>query len=222
MRAHQAGRPHCRRSASRTQQASRQQRTVQEQRTSHRDPNRNGNSDDAAADYGVRARRESRSQHQLHSGGALPMHNMHAFSVVVTRHSMVVLVEASRARCRSQHHPGRPFTPLAAPRVGPTAACLGAARTPPAPSTAHPLAGVELLGRVVDKERGRTQEIRVCMRRTAGSPRQHVHTEEKPRGVSFRFLTVIFERVGLLPAARSHSAGGNRAPSLPGLVRTSS
>jgi len=101
MRAHQAGRPHCRRSASRTQQASRQQRTVQEQRTSHRDPNRNGNSDDAAADYGVRARRESRSQHQLHSGGALPMHNMHAFSVVVTRHSMVVLVETSRARCRS-------------------------------------------------------------------------------------------------------------------------
>ena len=183
MRAHQAGRPHCRRSASRTQQASRQQRTVQEQRTSHRDPNRNGNSDDAAADYGVRARRESRSQHQLHSGGALPMHNMHAFSVVVTRHSMVVLVETSRARCRSQHHPGRPFTPVAAPCVGPTAACLGAARTPPAPAAVSPLAGVELLGRVVDKVSPHPREVRVCMHRTAGSPRQHVRAEETDLGL---------------------------------------
>ncbi len=111
---------------------------------------------------------------------------------------MVVLVETSRARCRSEHHPGRPFTPVAAPRVGPTAACLGAARTPPAPSTAPPLAGVELLGRVVDKEKGRTQ----------GDPGLHAPDRrlappacsggEAPGGL-IEVPAVYFERVGLFP-----------------------
>jgi len=169
MRAHQAGRPHCRRSASRTQQASRQQRTVQEQRTSHRDPNRNGNSDDAAADYGVRARRESRSQHQLHSGGALPMHNMHAFSVVVTRHSIVVLVETSRARCRSDTprapvHPSgcttcRPYRRLS--RCCTYTACTCGCTPSRRGGGARP--------RCRQGERPHPREVRVCMHRTARS-----------------------------------------------------
>ncbi len=47
-------------------------------------------------------RHENRSRHQLHSGHVHCLCiNMQAFSVVVPRHSMVVLVETSRARCRS-------------------------------------------------------------------------------------------------------------------------
>ncbi len=78
-----------------------------------------------------------------------------------------------------------------------------------------------MLGRVVDKVSPHPREVRVCMHRTAGSPRQHVRAEETDLGL-IEVPAAYFERVVLLPAARSHSAGGNRAPSLPGPVRTSS
>ena len=163
---------------------------------------------------------DARSQRRLHSGHVHCLCiTMHAFSVEAARQSVVVLVGTSRACCRSQHHPGRLFAPVPTPRVGPTARSLGFAPTSPAPPAASPLAGVELLGRVVEKVRlhlGRSGSA--C---TGPLARQHVRAEETPRG-RIEVPAAYFERVCLLPAARSHSAGGNRAPSLPGLVRTSS
>ena len=61
-------------------------------------------------------RRENRSRHQLHSGHVHCLCiNMQAFLVVVARHSMVVLVETSRARCPSDT-PTAPVHPVATPR----------------------------------------------------------------------------------------------------------
>ena len=66
---------------------------------------------------------------------------------------------------------------------------------------------MELLGRVVDKVKPHPREIRVCMHRTAGSPRQHVRTEEKPRGVLSRSRLRTSSGWASSPAARSHSEG---------------
>ena len=132
-------------------------------------------------------RHENRSRHQLHSGHVHCLCiNMQAFLVVVARHSMVVLVETSRARCPSDT-PRAPVHPTGCATYRPyrrlSRCCTYTACTFDCTPSRR---GGAAWPRCRQGERPHSGRSGSACTGPPGSPRQHVRTEEKPRGVLSR------------------------------------